>query len=69
MFLDVLGNSWVADGQKYLFPMFYICSLKCMGFSFAKQVYLLDFGLNQDSRKGKDSKNVALIWTGGWTLR
>ena len=20
---DVLGNSWVADGHKFLFPMFY----------------------------------------------
>ena len=35
-----------------------MCSLKYMGLSFDKQVYLLDFGLNQHSRKGKGSKNV-----------
>ena len=23
MFRDSLGNSWVADGHKYIFPMFY----------------------------------------------
>ena len=42
-----------------------MCALKCMGFSFDKQVYILDVGLNQHSRKGKGSKNVTLIWTGG----
>ena len=32
-----------------------------MGFSFDKQVYILDFGLNQHSRKGKGSKNVSAM--------
>ena len=31
-------------------------SLKCRGFLFDKQVYILDFGLNQHSHKGKGSK-------------
>ena len=47
---------------------FSLC-FKCMGFSFDKRVYILDFRLNQHSRKGKGSKNVPLMWTGGWTLR
>ena len=35
-----------------------MCSLKCVGFSFDKQVDILEFLLNQHSRKGKGSKNV-----------
>ena len=43
-FRDVLGNSWVVDDRKYIFPIFIqvwmspyiVCSLICMNFSISK---------------------------------
>ena len=67
---DVLRNSWVDDGRKYPFPMFWsMCLLKCMSFSLINRYIYWMLGWISIYAKANVLITLLCYGMGGWTLR